>query len=286
MKNTTVRQTRQEDELSSRERGRAAAEHDAPAARRAMAHDSRWRGVGAAEQSDLLGRVSHELRSPLAAIKGYAATLRRHECRLSVEERTEYLRAIEDAVSRLDTVIERMLLLSQLESGSVVPIRAPVDLDHLVLEAVSAAQVSREAGTQRHPIRLTIQPDSATVVEGDPRLLRVVLDHLIENAIKFSQVGDTIAVGLTHRTTRDSCAETPSVAEVTVRNVGRAIPPEHIARIFERFHQADGGLTREVGGLGLGLTICQRILTLHGGSLAARSETDGSTFILRLPLST
>lgn len=245
------------------------------------------RATATTEHSDLLGRISHELCSPLAAIKGYAATLRRHERRLSADERQEYLSAIEDAATRLDTIVGRMLLLSQLESGSIVPVRAPVDVVHLVSDAVNAAQANGEPGTRAHPCRLNVLADAATVIDGDPRLLRVVLDQLIENAIKFSLAGDTIEV--TVQTTDGAPpahrAETSPAAKVTVRNTGRAIPPEHLERIFDRFHQADSGLTREVGGLGVGLAICQRILALHGGSLVAHSEAEGATFTLRLPLS-
>lgn len=287
MSNSTARQWQHGEHASPRETPRDASEHDLSPATSPTARDSaRWPEESAAAQGDLLGRISHELRSPLATIRGYAATLRRHERRLSLEERREYLSAIEDATSRLDTIVERMLLLAQLESGSVIPVRAPVDVGHLVCEAVTAAQTTAMPHSEAHPLHLAVLIDSTCVVDADPRLLRVVLDQLIENAIKFSSASDAIEVAVrqTESAVRDPWAKALPVVEVTVQNTGRVIPPEHIERIFERFHQADSGLTREVGGLGLGLAICQRILVLHGGTLAAHSGVDGSTFTLRLPL--
>lgn len=233
-----------------------------------------------AQQADLLGLLGHELRSPLATIKGYAATLRRHERRLSTNERHEYLSAIEAATARLDSTIERILLLAQLDAGSVSLLRAPVDITYLLRDAATAARsaLAPEYGATASTLRLAMVPKSAVVVEGDPRLLRVVLDQLIENAVKFTSPGELI--DLEARVVDG----VPPYGEVSIRNRGQAIPQEHLERIFDRFHQADGGLTREVGGLGLGLAICQRILALHGGQVAAHSDAAGNTFTFRLPL--
>lgn len=247
-------------------------------------------------QDELLGRLSHELRSPLAAIKGYAATLRRHERRLSVAERRECLLAIENATTQLNTIIERMLLFSQIEAGAITPIRTAIDLAALTREAVANAQA--ELATQRSgeapTLRMALAPNShgrggtggsALLVNGDPRLLRVVLDELIENAIKFTPAGGVIELAARAVDSEQGRMPRggPGAVEVAVRNTGAAIPTEHLSRIFDHFHQADSGLTREVGGLGLGLTLCQRIVALHGGEVFAQTGPGGNVFTLCLP---
>jgi len=101
-------------------------------------------------KAELLGTVSHELRSPLASIKGYAATLLRHERRLAREERHQFLLAITEASDRLEVIIERLLEISQFETGQVRIDRAPVDMAHLAGEAISAIQERVEAASPRH----------------------------------------------------------------------------------------------------------------------------------------
>jgi signal transduction histidine kinase len=269
-------------------------------------------------KSELLGTVSHELRSPLTAIKGYAATLLRHEARLPPEERREFLEAIGQASDRLQEVIDRLLEMSQLEAGTVRLECFPLDLLSLVRDAVAAAE--REAGdrapgcfsfgvtcetgstevcpteacpTEAEPIEL--------IVSGDARRLRTVLDHLLENAVKYSPDGGTIAVtvrtfssdrrparvsGTDHLDDSHGLRNSPWV-EIEVRDVGVGIPAEHLERVFDRFHRVDTRLARDAEGLGLGLAIARRIVELHSGSIRAESVPGGgSAFIVRLPLDT
>jgi len=253
-------------------------------------------------KSELLGTVSHELRSPLTAIKGYAATLLRHDQRLPREERREFLEAIGQASDRLQEVIDRLLEMSQLEAGAVRLERFPLDVLHLVRDAVASAE--REA-EDRAPGRFSFtvireadptETDSLDlIVRGDARRLRTVLDHLLENAVKYSPAGGTIAVtvrtfsaaGRLHGADsqdRPDDIDGPSV-EVEVRDVGVGIPAEHLDRVFDRFHRVDTRLARDAEGLGLGLAIARRIVELHGGSIRAESVQDGgSAFFVRLPL--
>ncbi len=252
------------------------------------------RGTAIVAWSELLGTVSHELRSPLTAIKGYAATLLRHEQRLPREERREFLEAISQASERLQEVIDRLMEMSQLEAGAAPFERFPVDIERLVEGAVSAAQQRAE---RQAPGRFTFaarhEPDGAAgaaaaadgdsplLVRGDARRLRSVLDRLLENAVKYSPPGGAIAV-----TTRR--ADDPvlgAMVEVEVRDSGMGIPPDHLERVFERFHRVDTRLVREADGLGLGLAIAKRIVELHGGAIWAESGPgSGSAFFVRLPL--
>jgi signal transduction histidine kinase len=252
--------------------------------------------------------VSHELRSPLTAIKGYAATLLRHERRLVQEERHEFLRAIVEASERLQDVIDQLLEISQLEMGVVQIEHMPIDLDRLTRDAVLAArQRTERIGPGRFVIAVRREslPGGAGRREilalGDARRLRTVLDNLLENAVKYSPSGGEIAVilrsvptvsaGAPARGTAHAgdAAASPSGAtqpmvEIEVRDSGIGIPSDHVPHVFDRFHRVDNGLTREVEGLGLGLAICQRIVEMHGGVIWVESGPGaGSRFHVRLP---
>ena len=280
-------------------------------------------------KAELLATVSHELRSPLASIQGYTATLLRHERRMAREERHEFLLAIHDASQRLSVVIDRLLELSQLETETISLNRVPVNLIYLAREAIIAreqylqgtdAKSSVPPEMQEHatPAKWTFalrvedrhgnQTDEAPVLEADRRLLRQVLDQLLENAVLYSPEGGKIAVGLRTRGAeqvyqfsqtlaqpsvgqRSSVSFPPSwswhqpMVEMWVADHGIGIADAHLEQIFHRFYRVDTSLTRVVSGLGIGLTMCKQIVELHGGLLWAESEVGkGSTFHVLLPL--
>jgi signal transduction histidine kinase len=260
---------------------------------------------------ELLGTVSHELRGPLASIKGYAATLLRHEHRLEHEERHQYLGAITEASDRLKVIIERLLELSQLETGQTRLKCSPVDIAQLASEAIA---VIKERATASLPSRFAFNlrledADGSTgrivpLIVADPRRIREMLDHLLENAIKFSPEGGLITVILrpvvpvspeekagvvpfTRQEHGSNKVPVPcNLLELRVTDNGMGIPADQLERIFERFQRADTRLTRETGGLGLGLTICKYIVELHGGAIWAenRLSRKGSAFYVRLPI--
>jgi len=262
-------------------------------------------------KAELLGTVSHELRGPLASIKGYAATLLRHEHRLAREERHQFLLAIHEASDRLEAIIERFLELSQLETGQAALERSSVDMAHLASEAIA---VIEERVTVSQPgcfvFRLQLENTDGTperivpLILADHRRLREMLDHLLENAIKFSPGGGLVTVTLRpvvqvspgvkagdapHIRQQNDPDKAPvlcNMLELCVTDNGQGIPAEQLERIFERFHRVDTRLTRETGGLGLGLTICKRIVELHGGAIWAenRSSGKGSAFYVRFPI--
>jgi signal transduction histidine kinase len=248
-------------------------------------------------KGELLGSVSHELRNPLAVIKGYAATLLRHEQSLEQSERREFLTTIVLACDRLEVMVNQLLEMSQLETGMLLPRFMPMGLEHVVREAVTALE-ERLATGRFGEHRVVVQVPGAgglPLVQADPRLLRDALDSVLENALKYSPSGGTIAVTL-------EVAELPEIAPsndtgmpvadphpggmvvISVQDTGIGIPAEHLERIFDRFHRVDTGLTREVNGLGLGLAICKRIVELHGGTVRGASKLgEGSTFYLAFP---
>ncbi len=275
-------------------------------------------------KAELLATVSHELRSPLASIKGYAATLLRHERRISREERHEFLVAINEASDRLALVIDRLLEMSQLETGSITIEPTSVNLAYLVREAITAVEQGlARPGEAGHPddtvdgqrrytftLRLEDRFGRTTgdepIVQADRHRLREVLDNLLENAIHYSPDGGTIEVLIRPLVTAEQAAtERPGpgndggkktgtlppvpgaqqMVEMCVRDQGIGIPRAHLERIFDHFHRLDTSLTREVNGLGLGLAICKRIVELHDGVIWAESEEGcGSTFHVWLPM--
>ncbi len=265
-------------------------------------------------KAELLATISHELRSPLASIKGYAATLLRHERRLSREERHQFLLAINEASDRLELIIERLLEMSQLDTGAISIQRSPVDMARLVQEALIALE---ERVNQQAPGRFTLHLQletldrkSATTVpliQADRRRLREVLDNVLENAITYSPQGGTIRVlvrpvmqsrraleqvsafdpnGHTRSPDTQTPVEPPQpMLELCISDTGMGIPAGQLGRIFDRFHRVDMRLTRETGGLGLGLAICKRIVELHDGSIWAESSPgEGSAFHVLLPI--
>ena len=256
-------------------------------------------------KAELLGTVSHELRSPLASIKGYAATLLRHERRISREERHQFLLAINEASDRLEVIIQRLLEVSQLETGEVTINRSPVDMVYLAKEAITALEERiSEQQPGRFIFKLSLEHADGTpatsvpLILADQRRLREVMDDLLENAVKFSPGVGVIKVML-HPVTQIKTTLAGSTVddqqprrisrrmlEMLVCDNGMGIPVEHLERIFDRFHRVDTRLTREVNGLGLGLTICKRIIEMHDGIIWAenRQNGKGSIFHVRLPI--
>jgi signal transduction histidine kinase len=265
-------------------------------------------------KADVLGTVSHELRGPLTAIKGYTTTLLRHERHLAREERHQFLKAINEASDRLEVIIERLLSVSQLETGQVTLQRSPVDMAYLVGEAVATVE-ERVAGQLPGRFTFNVRLEDADGTPGqtvplilaDPRRLREVLDNLLDNAVQYSPEGGSVNVvirpvvhlqpvvkGMSEaKTDSQKTEDTPTgyapqnMLEICVCDGGQGIPADHLERIFYRFHRVDTRLIRETNGLGLGLAICKRIVALHNGVIWAENRSDGkgSVFHLRLPLS-
>ncbi|HEY7975724.1 MAG TPA: ATP-binding protein [Ktedonobacterales bacterium] len=261
-------------------------------------------------KAELLGTVSHELRSPLAVIKGYAATLLRHERRLTRDERHEFLRAIVDGSDRLERLIAQLLEMSELSTGGIAPRCESVDVVPTIRQAIEhCARALPHAVAAPHKFEVGVTDaaghnvGAAPRVAADPRLLRTVLDNLLANAVNYTPAGGMISVDVSvrpaasraqmepegQRTRAEPAGRAPALTiaalEITVHDTGVGIPADHLGRIFDHFHRVDTRLTREVDGLGLGLAICKRIVELHGGIIWAESEPGvGSSFHVLLPL--
>jgi signal transduction histidine kinase len=224
------------------------------------------------EQSrrDLVANVSHELKTPITAIRAHLENL------LDGVERPdpETLQVMLSQTERLGRLVEQLLDLSRLESGEVPLHRSDVPLGPLVARVVSEIEVARVGKEVKidHEI-----PDDLPPVDADPERVHQVLFNLVDNAVRFTPDGGEITIAA-HRH--------DGVVEVSVADNGAGIPREHLPRLFERFYRADPSRARGDGGTGtgIGLAIARSVVEAHGGHIRADSEPGiGSVFTFDLP---
>jgi signal transduction histidine kinase len=219
-------------------------------------------------RADFVSLVSHELRSPMAAVIGSARTLEGRWRELSPEQRQAFLSLIADETTRLANLISEVLDTSRIEAGTFSYSFADVDLADLVHEAVSTAVVGQDEVT----VRAEVHPVPS--IRGDRERLRQVLSNLIDNAVKYSRAGEAVDVEL---------ASGNGSIVVAVRDRGPGIAADQQGIIFEKFGRVHGGSAKP--GSGLGLFIARSIAEAHGGTLDVDSAPGrGATFTLELPL--
>jgi PAS domain S-box-containing protein len=221
-------------------------------------------------KSTFVSVVSHELKTPVALIKGYAETLRREDANWDQQTTQESLGVIAEEADHLTHLIDSLLEASRIQAGGLKLEPTDVSLPRLAEKVVDAFRTQ----TQAHTFELDFPPDFPPVW-GDPERLREVLSNLVSNAVKYSPDGGTVWVG--GRVER---------AEVTtyVADQGIGIPPEEQSRIFDRFHRVETGLHRRTEGTGLGLYLVKAIVEAHGGRVWVESAPGrGSIFMFTLP---
>jgi PAS domain S-box-containing protein len=248
-------------------------------------------------KDEFLAVLSHELRSPLNPILGWAKMLRMQ--RLQPEKVDQALATIERNAKLQAQLIEDLLDVSRMLRGKLSLNIAPVDLTNVVQGAIETVHLAATAKFIQ--IQTTLQPHQQTLL-GDTNRLQQVLWNLLSNAIKFTPEGGRVEVRLEEVKIRHeelgienaagSSSSIPnsqysSYAQITVADNGKGINPDFLPHVFEYFHQADSSTTRQFGGLGLGLAIARQIVELHGGTIQAESpgEGSGATFTVQLPLS-
>jgi len=222
-------------------------------------------------KDEFLATLSHELRTPLNAIVGYTRMVRG---RLMTGEKQERaLETIERNATALTRIVEDILDISRIISGKLRLRVQQVDLRLIVAAAIDAVLPAADAKNLRLE-RILEAPD--VLVTGDPDRLQQVVWNLLSNAVKYTPRGGKVHVSL---------LRVNSHVEVVVTDTGIGISAEFLPHVFERFRQADAGMTRERGGLGLGLSISKDLVELHGGTIEAASagENHGTTFRVKLP---
>lgn len=225
-------------------------------------------------KDEFLATVSHELRTPLNAIMGWSHILRHRGVDPATMERA--FETIDRNAKAQAQLIEDILDVSRVITGKLHLNMEPVDLATVINSSVDSVQFA--ANSKEIQLGVMLDP-SARHTLGDAGRLQQVVWNLLSNAIKFTPVGGRVEVKV-ERVDAD--------VQISVSDNGSGINPEFLPYIFDRFRQADGSLTRNHGGLGLGLAIVRHLVEMHGGSVRAESdgESYGSTFILRLPLRT
>jgi signal transduction histidine kinase len=226
-------------------------------------------------KSNFLSAISHELRTPLTSIRAYVDTLRDASPTVASGDSEAWRHSLEilgEESQRLESLIDSVLSFSALESGAG-PQTAEVALGELAREC--GARLTPAARAKGVTLELDV-PASEIHLLGDRELLMQMILQLGGNAVKFTPKGGrvTIALGGDEKCVRLAVADT-----------GIGIPPQEIGRIFERFYQIDGGLSRRFGGTGLGLAICKSVAEWHGGHIGVQSRLgQGSCFTVELPL--
>ncbi len=218
-------------------------------------------------KNEFVGTISHELKTPLAAIKAYAQTLHANfSSGRPISE--EYLTVIEEQTKRLESVIENLLLVTRVDAEYLLRIRSTVDLDHLLEQIISAFP---------DPACRTRIARSVTGVQvsGDPELLTLLFAALLDNAVKFSAPHTPVTI---------SGHEESDRTLIRIQDQGIGIAHEDLPYIFERFYRAGQHLSTQTAGIGLGLFIARSIAQAHGGTIVAASTPGiGSTFTVSLP---
>lgn len=229
-------------------------------------------------KTDFLNAISHELRTPLAPILGYTEILLGGGMGALPANAVRGVQAIADSGKRLLNLIESLLAFIRLDQGAMALKREPTDVPALLL---SVADAFHARATERKLSLEVATPDGLPSVSADPQELTMALNHLLDNAIKFTPAGGAITVGARKVTGGDG---QPGV-EIMVQDTGIGIPADQHEKVFERFYQADSSLTRQYGGVGIGLAVVKQTIEAHGSHVTVESEPGkGSTFRFILPL--
>ena len=213
---------------------------------------------------DFVANVSHELKTPLTSVIGFAEPLTDPD--LPREQVTSFAERILANGTRMRRLVEDLLDLSRIEGGSWQPEPGRVEIEPM------ARSVWQELDpvTESRGARLEVACDEAAAVEADPEALRQVLRNLLDNAVRHAPESSTVRV---------SARPVDGRVRLAVEDEGPGIPAEHRGRVFERFYRVDAGRSRASGGTGLGLSIVKHLVAAHGGEVGVDSEVGRGTAV-------
>ncbi|MDE7274882.1 MAG: HAMP domain-containing histidine kinase [Lachnospiraceae bacterium] len=218
-------------------------------------------------KTDFISNVSHEMKTPISIIKNYAQLLRAGMA--SEQQEKEYAKEIENAASRLSSLISNILKLNKLEHQRIMPEAASYDVCRQLCESVFLFEDAME----EKEIALEADIEDVAMVRADASLMELVWNNLLSNAVKFTERGGTVTI----RQTSDE-----NGIRISVTDTGCGISRENINHIFDKFYQGDTSHATE--GNGLGLALVKRVLELMDGEIQITSEEGkGSTFLVVLP---
>ncbi len=223
-------------------------------------------------KSDFVSVVSHELRTPLTSIKSFVEILKDDVETLDINTQRRFLSIINDESDRLGRLINDLLDLQKMDAGKTAWKDRPINLAEVLRKSVELfTPLYRGKGLL---LELNLERDDSLIVLDVDRI-RQLIANLLSNALKFTERGSVVVAMIT----------TAAEITVSVTDSGIGIPPDEIDKVFEGFHQVDSSETREIGGSGLGLTICKEIVEHYGGHIGVVSRLgEGSCFSFVLPL--
>ncbi len=226
-------------------------------------------------RADFVANASHELRTPLAALSGFIETLQ-GSARDDAKARERFLAIMQEQARRMARLIDDLLSLSRIELNAHRRPDTPVDLVPIVRQVVDGLEtLARDRG-----VTVDIEAVRTLTVPGDRDELVRVFENLVENALKYGAPGQRVDIVLTQA----ASLEGESEAQVSVRDYGPGVAPEHLPRLTERFYRVDVRESRAQGGTGLGLALVKHILNRHRGRLSIASTVGaGATFTVHLP---
>jgi len=233
------------------------------------------------QRADFISTASHEMRTPVAAIEGYLALALNEKVSKIDEKARSYLEKAHSSTEHLGKLFQDLLTSAKAEDGRLTSHPAAVNVTDFTNQLVEDLRFSAEKKglllelqTGTHPLasQKTIAPVYYTKV--DPDRLREVITNLFDNAVKYTEAGK-ITIGVTGNT---------EVVQFSIADTGNGIPKADVPHMFQKFYRVDNSATRTIGGTGLGLFICRKIVELYGGKIWVESEEGkGSTFYINLP---
>ncbi len=226
-------------------------------------------------RADFVANASHELRTPLAALSGFIETLQ-GSARDDTKARERFLAIMQQQASRMARLIDDLLSLSRIELNAHRRPDKPVDLVPIVRQVADGLQMlARDRG-----VTVNVEATGAQTVLGDRDELVRLFENLIENALKYGAAGKRVDIKLAPAKAEEGEPE----VQVSVRDYGPGIAPEHLPRLTERFYRVNVRESRDQGGTGLGLALVKHILNRHRGRLSIESTPGaGATFTVYLP---
>ena len=225
-------------------------------------------------RKDFVANVSHEIKTPITAIKGFVETLQEGRTQ-DQEEIRRFLEIIHRHVDRLEAIVEDLLTLSRMEKEAETE-GIPLE-DHAVRDILARAVQACDDKAESKKIHLEIDCREDLKARMDPQLLEQAVVNLIDNAINYSEEGKSVTI---------KALERAQEIFIQVQDQGCGIERKHLDRVFERFYRVDKSRSRKLGGTGLGLAIVKHIVQSHGGRVSVESQLGvGSTFTLHLPRS-
>lgn len=228
-------------------------------------------------RTEFVANVSHELKTPLTSIKGFAETLKMGDIE-DEQDKARFLNIIEDEADRLYRLINDILSLSELEQKRVKTVMEEIKVEKALKEVLS--MLKSQSGKKNIELTLDIQ-ESIINPTGDPDMFKQMLINLVDNAIKYTPENGKVLVGAYKL---EDEGEQEKLL-ITVKDNGIGIPKQHIPRLFERFYRVDKARSRKVGGTGLGLAIVKHIVILFNGDIEVLSEVGkGTEFRITIPV--